>query len=381
MNRTAIEWTDFSANPLKFRAPDGRVVWACEKLSPGCANCYAKGLADRYTDRRAGDWNAGVMKTLTPFLDEKELRRMLTYKPAAGKRCFVGDMTDIFGSWVPDDLLDRLFAVFALRGSVTWQLLTKRAERMREYVAAPSRSRLIVNHAIQIAADVDSRPEGGLLQTAFELEELITRGMHWPLPNVWLGVSCEDQQRSDERIPQLLQTPAAVRFISAEPLLGTIDLLRVQWPQKHRVDVLRGGTWELRSGFVPKGQLDFINHSDMQTIDWVIAGGENGPRGCNVAWIRSLVLQCRAAGVAAFVKQLGSRVIDRNDAGFSGEDTDSWPDFIDNQDRIEHDLDGTRDGYQGAPVRIHLVNRKGNDMHEWPRDLRVRQFPRSAVPA
>src|SRR4051794_20138161 len=110
MNRTSIEWTDFTANPLKFRAPDGRIVWACEKVSPGCAHCYADSLSVRYTDRRAGDWNAGTMATLTPFLDEKELHKMLTAKTIGGKavsgsRCFVGDMTDIFGEWVSDALL------------------------------------------------------------------------------------------------------------------------------------------------------------------------------------------------------------------------------------------------------------------------------------
>ena len=109
---------------------------------------------------------------------------MLTYKPASGKRCFVGDMTDIFGEWVPDALLDRLFTVFAERPDVTWQVLTKRANRMRAFFT-----------------------DGGRVPA------------RWPLPNVWLGVSCEDQQRADERIPHLLQTPAAIRFISAEPLL------------------------------------------------------------------------------------------------------------------------------------------------------------------
>jgi protein gp37 len=216
MNRTPIEWTDFSANPLKFRAPDGRVVWACEKLSPGCANCYAEDLSHRYGGvRRAGDWNANTMATLTPFLDEFELREMLTArerrgKQVAGGKVFVGDMTDIFGSWMPDALLDKLFAVFALRPDVTWQILTKRAARMLNYFSLIGRKGSIAIDAHRIAdARNISRPWWG----DYDADP-------WPLPNVWLGVSVENQRFADERIPLLLQTPAAIRFISAEPLLG-----------------------------------------------------------------------------------------------------------------------------------------------------------------
>src|SRR5579872_366503 len=101
MQRSPIQWTDFTANPLKYRAADGRVVWACEKLSAGCKNCYAADLSLRYGGvRRAGEWNAATMAMLKPFLDENELHAMRTYKPASGQRVFVGDMTDIFGDWV-----------------------------------------------------------------------------------------------------------------------------------------------------------------------------------------------------------------------------------------------------------------------------------------
>mgnify|MGYP000216823786 FL=1 len=112
-------------------------------------------------------------------------------------------------------------------------------------------------------------------------------------------------------------------------------------------------------------------------LDWVIVGGESGhdARPCDVRWVRAVVQHCQMAGVPVFVKQLGSHVRDRNDAGFLGEDERSWPDVIDQEDRIEHDLDGTRDGYQGAPVRIHLKSQKGGDPSEWPEDLRVREFP------
>lgn len=318
MNRTSIEWTDFSANPLKFRDAAGKVVWACVHASPGCQHCYAETLAKRYG--RGGPFSVPTTNQVTPFLDEKELRQMLTHKPASGKRCFVGDMTDIFGEWVPDDLLDRLFTVFTDRPDVTWQVLTKRAARMRDYLS------------------------DGQRQPA-----------RWPLPNVWLGVSCEDQQRADERIPLLLQTTAAaVRFVSAEPLLGPISFAR--WP-----------------GLAANGP-DAV-------IDWVIVGGESGPksRRCDRAWIESIVRQCRAARAPVFVKQFGSVVIDRNDAGFMGDDETEWPEEIAFRDAVEHNIDGYRDEYQGAPVRVHLKSRKGGDPSEWPESLRVREFPRSAA--
>ena len=113
-------------------------------------------------------------------------------------------------------------------------------------------------------------------------------------------------------------------------------------------------------------------------IDLIIVGGESGPgsRPCWTPAVRSVVRQCERAGVTVFVKQLGANVQDRNDAGFDGEEPNHWPD-MDPAD-VEHDLTGYRDGYQGAPVRVHLRDRKGADMEEWPEDLRIRQLPEVA---
>lgn len=395
MNRTSIEWTDFTANPLRYRTADGRVVWACEKVSPGCKNCYASALSERYTDRRAGDWNASTMATLTPFLDEKELRAMLTYKPASGKRCFIGDMTDVFGSWVPDELLDELFHVMRVRADVTWQVLTKRADRLHRYISAGGRPRAIaIDDAGMrlLCRDIGSSficlDQGGRVDSH-----------EWPLPNVWLGVSCEDQQRADERIPLLLQTPAAVRFISAEPLLGPVNLGRYGWLTG--CDACCNGDrcpgppecrrFNRSSCPVCKGTARGRN------LDWVIVGGESGhgARPCDVSWIRSIVRQCRAAELPCFVKQLGGNIRDRNDAGFDADshtwadgpdegqpvNPSAWPDRIEEEDRVEHSPNNWREEYQGAPIRVHLSNRKGGDIAEWPLDLRVREFPRTAVPA
>lgn len=341
MNVTSIEWCDFSANPLKYRDAAGKAVWACVHHSPGCQHCYAETLAKRYG--RGGPFNVQTAAQVTPFLDDKELRQMLTAKRIGGKdvsgsRVFVGDMTDIFGEWVPDALLDRLFAVFAQRADVIWQVLTKRAARLHDYMRG--------------------RDWG---EAANRLEN---RGVHLggeivpPLPNVWLGVSAEDQPRADERITFLLRTPAAVRFVSAEPLIGPIDLTHVREPGYDR-DALDVNRWQ--PPWTPDAK-----------IDWLIVGGESGPgaRPMNVAWARMLVRQCAEAGVACFLKQLGSHVIDRNDAGFEGDPGDSWT------PQTKHD-ELTPQGWQGDPVRIRLTSRKGGDMAEWPADLRVREWPLS----
>src|SRR5262245_16382053 len=139
MNRTAIEWTTFSANPLKYRDAEGRTVWGCVHHSEGCRHCYSEALAKRY--RRGGPFTAQTMAGLEPFLDEAELRHMRTAAriggvPVAGAMCFIGDMTDLFGEWVPDALLNRLFSeVLEQRQDVTWQLLTKRADRLLSYLS------------------------------------------------------------------------------------------------------------------------------------------------------------------------------------------------------------------------------------------------------
>jgi protein gp37 len=326
MNRTSIEWTDFTANPLKYRDAAGRVVWGCAHASPGCEHCYAESLAHRY--RKGGPFTAPAMRGRTPFLDEVELRRMLTYRPASGHRVFVGDMTDIFGDWVPDALLDRLFAVFALRLDVTWQVLTKRADRLRDYMTDLERE------ARWMTATAD-------LIELFDLDEvglpvLALRDPWLPLRNCWVGVSAEDQRRADERIPALLQTPAAVRFVSAEPLLGPVTFRRGQLGAVADCDECRVRNVRVdEDGCCLGCGADALSYG----LDWVIVGGESGPgaRICEMQWVRTVVSQCRDAGVPVFVKQLGSRPVD--------------------------------------VARPRLKDRKGGDPTEWPADLQMRQFP------
>lgn len=330
MNRTGIEWTDFSANPLKYQDAEGRTVWGCVHVSEGCRNCYSEALAKRYA--RGGPFTATTMARLEPFLDGFELRHMVTAKRVAGKdvagsRCFVGDMTDVFGEWVPDELLDKLFAAFALRPDVTFQVLTKRAERMTGYLSAPGRRSEIAEAASILAFDLATRWRNGTLPQGAQWEDggagEVLVGFAWPLPNVWCGTSCEDQRAAYERIPHLLKTPSAVRFLSVEPLLGPVslrpyiggsDTAEGDLEPSDAHCVVCGCVWE-EDGTVHECPPGFIRP------DWVIVGSESGPkaRPMNLEWARRVVDDCAAAGVSCFVKQIA------NDHARKGGNPEHWP--------------------------------------------------------
>ena len=288
VNRTSIEWTDYTTNLIRYRDPEGRIVHGCIKVSAGCANCYASAWSARgLTGERGGAFTAKRQATLTLYFDDAEAQRILRTR-VTGKRIFVGDMTDVFGEWVPDEMLDRMFAVFALRPDLTFQVLTKRPERMRAYFTTRDTAGAIAVTIREVA------PDGGLAAMramgTHVLRDVVQK--RWPLPNVWLGVSVEDQAAADERIPALLDTPAAVRFLSCEPLLEPVDLE----PWLRRV-ATSGPGWRMTGGSA-MAIADIV-------LDWVIVGGESGPgaRPCDVGWIRDIVGQCRAAGVAFWAKQ------------------------------------------------------------------------------
>jgi len=329
MNKTNIEWTDFSANPIKYQDADGRVAWGCVKASAGCQNCYAEAISKRFRGEGAG-FTAKRMAGLTPYVDEAELKAMLSPRRLpAGSKVFVGDMTDIFGTWVPFEMLDRVFAVMALRSDVVFQVLTKRPERMREYVNGELRSVAIGNITIDMVHENPALCDGELIA--------------WPLPNCWLGTSAEDQAAAARRIPELLACPAAVRFVSAEPLLGPVNF------DDGEYSCFTCDGSEPTDEWCLSKQNGWVG-GHFHGIDWVIVGGESGPgaRPCDISWIRSIVEQCKAAGVACFVKQLGSRPI-ADGLGVRGPDYQDW---------------------------LHQRDRKGGDMSEWPEDLRVREMPR-----
>lgn len=247
-DRSTIEWTDATWNP----------VTGCTKVSPGCDNCYAETLAERFRGTPGHYFEHGFDVQLRP----DKLTQPLRWKRP--RRIFVNSMSDLFHKDVPDEFICRVFAVMAATRHHTYQILTKRPARMR----ALMNSEAFATAALDLSMTDEIKPvrHGEL-----------PHGDTWPLPNVWLGVSVEDQKRADLRIPVLLETTAEVLFLSCEPLLGPVDLRSCMTP------------WE------------------QNAIDWVIAGGESGrsARPMHPDWVRSLRDQCQAVGTAFHFKQWG----------------------------------------------------------------------------
>ena len=281
--KTEIAWTDSTWTPIRARVKEGPLAGHvgphCERVSQGCVNCYSETNNGRCLPANGTGlpFNRQSRDKVDIFVDEKILTHPLHWK--AARRIFVCSQTDLFGEWVTDEMIDRVFAVMALCPQHTFQVLTKRAERMQKYA--------------------DKASAGAFLDRCAGEKYLASYPQHkrtaWPLPNVWLGVSCEDQKTADERIPLLLQTPAAVRFVSLEPLLGAISLRWMSaWPGSPHGAALK-----------PTGDT---NHLDgLRLLDWVIAGGESGPgaRPMHPDWVRGIRDQCVAAKVPFFFKQWG----------------------------------------------------------------------------
>jgi protein gp37 len=298
--KSKIEWTDASWNPIRARrpaspdAPELRGHY-CEILTPGCEHCYAQSF-----NKRLGTglpYKRTQRAEVEIFLDEKALTEPLRWRKP--RMIFVGSMTDLFGDWVTDEMLDRIFAIMALCSQHTFQVLTKRAERMLDYL---------------LGHDLAQERRDHIAVEALDLRDALGE-RRWPLPNVWCGVSVEDQRRAD-RIEALAETPAALRWVSYEPALGGVDF----------------------SGYLgmPQGPR------------WVVIGGESGPgaRSFDVQWARSIIAQCRAAAVPVFVKQFGAKPRDSH-----------VPPFLD----------------------PHLRHHKGGDPSGWPEDLRVREYPKAGA--
>lgn len=279
---TDIEWTDATWNP----------VTGCTLVDRGCENCYAARLAAtrlQHHPSRAGLTRtnvAGVAKwTGEVRFNEQWLDQPLRWtKP---RRIFVCAHGDLFHEDVPDDWIDRIFAVMALCPQHTFQVLTKRPERAAKYFDA--------------RRDGDPWAEAAdWLSDLLDLENhaVVLEPKDIPLPNVWLGTSISDQASAEARIPHLLACPAAVRFVSVEPMLGPVDLRCVRVEDEDvamNIDALAV-------------QHIWYNLYGGGRLDWVICGGESGP-GARVwpgfdAAARSLRDQCQVAGVAFFMKQM-----------------------------------------------------------------------------
>lgn len=349
MGDSSISWTDKTWNP----------VVGCNRVSPGCAHCYAKALHDmRHRAHLAGKQTAP--QYALPFETVQLMPNRLDYplhwrRPA---RIFVNSVSDLFHEDVPVEFLARVFDVMACATLTchghkwekhtdecwtgtphTFQVLTKRPERMLK-VLTEELPEYVFN----------CWPGDSALSIAMEVA--------WPLPNVWLGTSVENQRWADERIPLLLRTPAAVRFLSCEPLLGPVDLLKAMpldhesdaWDEVNRED----DAWDNREPEmeIEESELeaDWINYGNdlvpnpeyyeymrereerarrymlRDGIQWVIVGGESGPgfRKMDLDWARSLRDQCVAAGVSFFYKQ-GNALKSEKDKELDGQRWEQMP--------------------------------------------------------
>ena len=353
--KTGIAWTDATWNPIR----------GCSRVSEGCRNCYAERVAWRHEHRFVevsidsartttqtvdGPYHGLVKRGPTGPIWTGEVRFVqealdLPLRWKRPRRIFVNSMSDLFHEKVPDEWIAVIYGVMAASMQHTFQVLTKRPDQrlrwwawvavhgglgpfirsqdgrdaLRDFYRHGTRTEVYRGRAHRSADDAWAM----VLNAA----ACVGKG---PLPNVWEGVSVEDQATADARIPVLLQTPASVRFVSYEPALGPVDFR--PW--------LPGFAW-------PEGSTRALN--------WLIIGGESGPhaRPCDLAWIRSVVAQCKAAGTPCFVKQLGAHVMEsRGERG--------------------------SDGPEGVTVisGMRYRDRKGADPSEWPDDLRVQEFPK-----
>lgn len=351
---TAIEWTDRTWNPVR----------GCSRVSEGCRNCYAERQAARFSNdpfmvgtlpplpfdgfayRASGEarWTGRV-----ELIPEKLSEPLRWRKPS---RVFVNSMSDLFHESLAFEKIAAVFGVMAAAPQHTFQVLTKRPLRMREFFDWIERhtrahSTVPIQGAIHYAQKRIGHP------ALRDGDRVLSRP--WPLPNVHLGVSVEDQATADERIPFLFDVPAALRFVSYEPALGpvdftSIDIIGQRRKEPHpddpivRLDALRGHV---------RGPDDMLG----VRLDWVIVGGESGPnaRPFDLEWARSVIAQGRTTSVPTFFKQAGA-----------------WP-F---DSRYEHAL-GLRDAdAYTARCSMGIHHPKGGDPSEWPEDLRVRELPK-----
>ena len=307
---TKIEWTDITDNIIVAKGGG----WWCRKISDGCTHCYAAKLnqSDYFHGNKlpySGEPPELLLKA--EIIDSWARQRV-------AKRHFVASMTDVFGEWVPREWQFKMLDGMRAAPLQTFQVLTKRADVMLDAVTAWCASREL-----------------------FGLP-----------PNVWPMVTAENQEQADKRIPYLLKVPALIRGLSVEPILGRVDVGRFlccPWCAREQPKTDgKGTTWHDLDGVpIPCPTPETGRGAAVNNIAWVIVGGESGPgaRPCDISNIRSIVEQCRGAGVACFTKQLGARAYES----------------------AKHE--------GGTSYFLHLKDRKGGDIEEFPEDLRVRHLP------
>jgi protein gp37 len=313
-----IEWTGQTLNPTT----------GCDRISPGCDRCYAMTMAKRLKSMGQAKYqNDGDPTTSGPGFG-LTMHDDVIYEPLTWKKprlVFVNSMSDLFHDKVDADFIAKFFGVMALTPRCTYQILTKRHGRMRSLLNSDA------FHTAALAWSARLQDENHPMPAWHPGERRLKQ---WPLPNVHLGVSVEDQKWADIRIKALMQTPAAIRFLSLEPLLGPVRL--------HRGHA-HCPTHDFPGGFCSSPCPDLI------LPDWMIIGGESGPgaRPFNPQWAADLIDDARQAGAAPFVKQLGS----------------VWA------------RDTT---YAGKTVAAH-GDTKGGKPEYWPANLRVREYPKTAT--
>lgn len=398
MGKTSIEWT---------RGEDGTegVTWnpirGCSRVSPGCDNCFAMFIAHRFsgpgkpfeglTTIRRGkpDW-AGTARFIPGMLATPLRWR----KP---RRVFVNSMTDLFHESLTNEEIAAVFGAMTACPHHTFQILTKRPKRAAEWFKwVEAQGMKDTDEDLEPGWKIAAFCNGAFTKTArwrvdSSHEHLSNRGVNewtWPLPNVHLGVSAENQETWDARKSFVHTCPAAVHWASLEPLLGPIEL---------------GSTGEFH-------------------LDWCVIGGEagRGSRPMDIAWARSLIEQCRQAGIPVFTKQLGGnhfapwkvRWDERLDGSFDAFSIDRvgvkgtnlatvWPNGvwhtwdangIGGENAQEASVDDAKrealvalQSQHVQPVKgwarhKHMLrHRKGGDITEWPEDLRVREFPKGSA--
>jgi len=294
---TKIEWTEKTWNPLA----------GCTVKSEGCINCYAINMAYRLQAIGNDKYNGLTRKSGGRLVwtgkinfDEKAL--LEPFKRKKPTKYFVNSMSDLFHDNVSDEMIDKVFAVMAMCGQHTFQVLTKRPKRMREYFTKKRSSKTILssdNSYAEIFEWIGCKNIAGGQRGQDSLAGITALHENRPIPNVWLGVSIEDQKTANERIPILLDTPAAIRWVSAEPLLGPVDLSFLHQGYDDN------GNEKYYHALI--GQNIDAMLFECEKIDWVVVGGESGSfaRPMHLSWVHGIKNQCEAANVPFLFKQWG----------------------------------------------------------------------------
>lgn len=373
--QSSIEWTDATWNPTV----------GCSRVSEGCRHCYAERMAARianaamarlregreltatqaayvkvvrwerggkapadHEDKALPKWNGRV-----ELIPEKLSEPLRWTKP---RRIFVNSMSDLFHEGVSFEAIAAVLGVISAARWHTFQILTKRPEVALRFFAWMKEQRPKLASALVQAGGAWPSTERAVepvlcmyyanVHYGVELPEDCCAGVPWPLPNLELGTSVEDQPSADERIPRLLQCPAAAHVVSYEPALGPVNFCAVP-------------------DTATRPAIFSARYSPLGDLSGIFVGGESGPgaRPLDVEWVRSTVRQCREANVPVFVKQLGARP-------FHGE-RDGFP-------HVQGDVTSpltSPDGF--GRYYVTLNDRKGGDMSEWPEDLRIRELPKA----